>query len=271
MARPQPYIARHKPPGRYEFKYAIPEALARRVARFIEPYCEIDPLAPRDGGTYTITSLYLDTRTLALHRSVLDLQPRRMKVRVRSYGTDCDGPAWAEIKRRDVDVIMKSRARLPRDGWQALLDRDAPPELENWGLGDKALSVVRDFHEQVSARDLSPVLAVRYEREAWVGRLDRAVRVTFDRGLRYCPTRDAVLPTDESAYRPTDVAESFEGNASHVVLEIKFDARFPVWLTDMVRTFDLIRGSFTKYTTSVELMLDDASAWRPGVRAALWG
>ena len=62
---------------------------------------------------------------------------------------------------------------------------------------------------------------------------------------------------------------------SDVILEIKFDDRFPVWLADLVRRFDLFRTSFSKYCGCVDVMrlrggLNQPDLQRRAIRMATW-
>ena len=72
---------------------------------------------------------------------------------------------------------------------------------------------------------------VAYLREAWLPHDDNSVRVTMDRQVRDDPEPTARLST-----QMTNPVLVF---GDSVILEIKFTGRFPHWLADMVRAFNL--------------------------------
>ena len=250
------------PAARYELKYLITERKARRMADFLAAYCVPDPFLGPAGGSYCITSLYFDTLDLRLYWERKTLQPYRMKARVRTYGSRCEGPVFLELKRRCNDVMIKTRAKVPRDRWPDAVAGD-PEELATWAKDRAGATMIHDFRSQCVGLSLRPYVSIRYDRVPLVGRFDPGVRVTFDRGLRYRPTKDAWLAPDDREYRPFDFADVFFARESLVVLELKFDGTYPLWMIDAVRRFDLTRESFSKYMATVDLMLTESSTYSP--------
>ena len=247
-------------PGRFELKYVVPEHVARQLAAQVQPYCKTDATGSLDGN-YVVTSLYLDSPQWHLHQAVMTAQPVRFKARVRTYGSDPHADAWVEIKRRFGEVIAKSRARVRAHFWPTLVDRFALAQPDTWQLAQSALDVVKDFQSAVVATDLQPAMLVRYDREAYMGVLEPDVRVTFDRNLRYLRSHDAELVHDESRYHGMAGRDVFDGVPHAVVVELKFNLRMPLWMGDCVRTLQLHRGSFAKYSTAVELHREDGQMW----------
>lgn len=227
---------------RYECKYLISPAQAARIRREIRPFVRPDPFAVSHGGRYRITSAYLDTPSLRLHRETVEGQRDRIKLRVRGYGQDPDSPLFLEIKRRIDTLVTKQRAMLPRSAALSLLaglpgaggrPRSTDPELET-------------FLERARVLAARPVLEVSYEREAWVGALDSTQRLTFDRRITVWPTR---RPWPSMAAPGSRVLEP-----RLVVLELKFCDRFPAWMRGIVQRHDLVRLSFSKYSRGVEAL-----------------
>jgi hypothetical protein len=69
------------------------------------------------------------------------------------------------------------------------------------------------------------------------------VRVTFDRAVKCEPEFSAGLTTAlGEAVAPFD---------DRVVLELKFVDRMPVWFSEMVRSFGLVRGGAPKYAQGI--------------------
>jgi len=89
-----------------------------------------------------------------------------------------------------------------------------------------------------------PVMRVRYVRRAYEDDSESRVRVTLDQELGYNVGR---------ALEVTFSGRNWQRHSLNgVILEIKFTARYPAWLGQMVRCFDLQQRSISKYVTSVK-------------------
>ena len=226
---------------RYELKYRISEARARALAQFIKPYLHRDRYAKLQvDGTYPIVSLYFDSDTFNLARETIEGKKNRFKLRIRSYSDDEQAPRFFEIKRRIDRIILKSRARVRQKDVEALATRKSlilPADCSD----EKTL---RQFQLYMHSLNAKPLVRVRYMREAFEGDSDNRVRITFDRRLSYKITRDPEVIFAGNGWRR--VAMEF------VILEIKFTARYPAWLSQMVKTFDLKQTAMSKYVESVK-------------------
>lgn len=109
---PAPVFKCHTP--RCEYKYQITTAQIPLTKQAIAHYCQVEPFVAR-ADRYTITSLYLDTRRRDLYWATEMQRHSRMKVQIRTYGMQCEGPAFLEIKRRFGDTQSPSRVQVPRD------------------------------------------------------------------------------------------------------------------------------------------------------------
>ncbi len=255
---------------RCEYKYQITEAVADPIARALEPYCEIDPFVRGGTGRYTITSLYLDTPGRDLYWATENQRQVRFKVRVRTYGIATDGPVFLEIKRRWGDAQVKSRVQVPAGQWQWATEPGGLDKCRAWQLSPKKWRVVEDFAALVAGWNLQPAVTVRYDRVPLVGRFDPELRVTFDRGIRAYAEGDWQLHADDRDYQPVDFAPAFDAPEPRLVLEVKFDVRFPIWLRDLTTRFDLRREAFAKYCTSLQHVEAERLRQRTDTRAARW-
>jgi SPX domain protein involved in polyphosphate accumulation len=190
---------------------------------------------------YTITSLYFDTEAYQTYWDKEQEVPVRFKLRVRTYGNECDGPVKVEVKRRFNEVSLKSRAEVPPETWPLLLR--APV--------NGSASKLDDFILLTQTLGARPKMLVRYQRQAFTSRIDRYVRITFDRRLLYQPTGAYDLKGGANNWRSNDGPRSLDEPGSWVILELKFMTRAPVWLVDLVRRFGLIRRGFSKYCSAV--------------------
>jgi SPX domain protein involved in polyphosphate accumulation len=186
---------------------------------------------------YPIYSIYLDGPGLALYNATLQGQKNRYKLRIRYYDHNPWSPVFFEIKRRVNDVILKDRAVVRRECLPTIEAGHAPDrshlvnenDMDSWWA-------LRRFCELRNNIQGQGKVIVYYEREAWVTPHDDNVRLTFDRALAGSRYHGALDP-DKWIYPP------IEG----VVLELKFDNRFPLWMRDLVRSFNLYRLSMAKY------------------------
>ena len=167
----------------------------------------------------------------------------RFNMRVRSYTENPSPPYFLEVKQKCGDVIRKHRARIKDPDLVRVLDPDAGPEcLGAAGDADKA-ALFRDLVHRFNA---SPVVMTRYRRKAYFSHCDEYARVTFDAGLHYMQQRE-YKPLSLDGLAPSDVETLFDDRTS-VVLELKCYTRYvPLWMVDLIRTFELRRRGFSKY------------------------
>jgi hypothetical protein len=116
-----------------------------------------------------------------------------------------------------------------------------PPDKTKYPLAEDNLK--RFFYHYHCDR-LRPVVLVIYEREAFLGRHDETIRVTFDKNLRSIafPSVDD-LYSDDRARRA--LKDSF-------ILEVKFNDHYPEWMKKVIGTLGLKRQSASKYVISID-------------------
>ncbi|MBZ0151581.1 MAG: polyphosphate polymerase domain-containing protein [Planctomycetes bacterium] len=228
--------------NRYECKFVVSEAVAGRVLQRVLLHVDPDPhaAAHTDLG-YPIASLYLDDELGSFYQETVEGRRERYKLRVRSYSDDPATPVWLEVKRRVDGVVQKQRGPLPRDELAAVLAGDEQV-LTRLPAADRP--AVAEFIRLCRQRRAAPRCLVRYQRQAFVGRDDRDVRITFDRRLAAAVCHDAIVPLRDPRY--------VEVPTGGVVLELKFDDREPRWLNELVQQVELRRRSFSKYCNSLD-------------------
>lgn len=241
----------HMQRNRFELKYIIEERTARGVRDFIRTYMVHDEHArPELGYAYPIYSVYLDSGGLDLFNSTVCGHKNRFKLRARYYNGDPKSPVFFEVKRRVSDAILKDRAPIKRSSVKRLL-MGCPPEREDLldPADPEAWGAIQGFcHLQHSLNGKGRTI-VGYTREAWNAPDNDDVRVTFDRKLVGAWFNDQ-LPIDEALRVDRAwVHPPIEGNGT--VLELKFTGRFPNWMRDLVRSFDLYRTCMAKYVNCV--------------------
>ncbi|MBI2818322.1 MAG: polyphosphate polymerase domain-containing protein [Acidobacteria bacterium] len=240
---------------RYEYKYAIAPELVEPICSFIRPYCEMDRFAAREEENfYTVTSLYLDTDGYRTYWDKRRGSPIRFKLRVRTYAEYGDGPVKFEIKRSFNQVSRKTRVNVPRETWPDLLTGPVNGSVAELSKPERA--ALDDFIRVTRTFGARPKMLVRYQRQAFTSRIDRYVRITFDRRLVYLPTSNYDLTGGASNWHSIDDPATLGEPGSRVLLELKFMSGAPIWLFDLVRTFRLVRRGFSKYCSAVSRTMD---------------
>ena len=229
---------------RYEMKYVISESTAAAMARFIEPYLDLDEYSKlQPHGYYPIVSLYLDSDNMQLCMESLRGKLKRFKLRIRSYSNEAHYPRFFEIKRRANVVIIKSRARVRAQDVAAFLSGQYVPPVQNYQADVDALKQFQLYMKSINAK---PKVLIRYIRRAYEGNMENRVRVTFDRQLAYKVTSAPEVLFGGNGWQYNHIT------LNNVILEIKFTGRYPAWLSRMARYFQLHQQSVSKYATSIK-------------------
>lgn len=251
---------------RYENKYLISEAQCEALAEMARIHCDIDPFCVgKEGEGYTIHSLYFDTPMLDFYEAKDARELDRFKPRVRFYGHTPSDPLFLEVKRKVNGIVLKTRSKGKLEHWPAVLEdavlaASLPPD-------DK-----RDnFIEKMLTWGAIPVVHIRYRREAYMSRVDRYARVTFDRELVCAPARGSwslAVPPEE--WLPIDDPASCHTYGSPVILELKCEDQVPVWLVEIIRAFNLKQTAFSKYGKGVDRILNPLGVHERRVFRKIW-
>jgi hypothetical protein len=228
---------------RHELKYHISESTAEAIVQFIKPYIPLDRYCKlQRSRDYPIVSLYIDSSDLQLCKESLGGLKNRYKLRIRSYTDEPDYPRFFEIKRRINTIIMKSRARvMTRDVATLLKGLPLPPQ--NYTADTESINQFQLYMNNIQAK---PAVLIRYKRQAYEGGTENKVRVTLDRELSYCITREPEVRLGGGGWQHNPFTQG------GVVLEIKFTDRYPMWLSEMVKCFNLKQRSISKYASSIK-------------------
>jgi hypothetical protein len=252
--------------GRYELKYVIREEEARAVAEFASHYMrpsEHNGSGPVPG--HPVYSLYLDSPDLRFFRQSSTGHPNRIKLRIRFYDNEWNRPAFLEIKRRVMDVIVKGRAMISREGVRDMLCRGWPYWADHNRLvhSKRRQDVHDDFVSICNTYRAGGMMYVSYVREIFESVEDEELRITMDRriyGTYYDGTGRLGVP--KLGHRPYLPYFPRDG----VVLELKFEDTAPRWFADMARRFNLERRAVCKYVACCEAMgLQHGIRYRPEI------
>ena len=226
--------------SRFEFKYTIDETRARAIRDFVRSTLVHDENAdPKLNYSYPIHSVYLDSASFSLAQATLQGLKNRFKLRMRFYDDKPDSPIFFEIKRRLNDVICKERVAVNRRSVQPLLTRRFPERTDLVKFSPKAFDTLRHFCALRNAISADRGILVSYLREAYVTPHDDSVRLTFDRNV--------TSGRFDYNLRVNRLEDRYQPRLNNVILELKFTDRFPAWMQDLVRVFNLQRSPMAKY------------------------
>ncbi|MEO7955821.1 MAG: polyphosphate polymerase domain-containing protein [Fibrobacteria bacterium] len=231
---------------RYELKYTIPSGMVEAISAFIRPYCYLDRYSNLAAdGFYQVNSLYLDSPDFLFLRNRLEGRENRFNMRTRSYGEAPQPPYFLEVKQKTGDIIRKYRARVTDADLESVLD---PSRSDRGYLADPADAASADlFRRLAHTYNAAPVIMTSYRRKAFISGCDEYARVTFDVDLRFMAQPEHLPLSVGREMAPSDAETCFDEGCS-VVLELKcFSKYVPLWMIDLIRTFDLRRRSFSKY------------------------
>lgn len=214
---------------RIEKKYMLTvtqyDALLSRIA---------DRLTPDAHGRSTVCSTYLDTPDFRLIRNSIDAKIYKEKLRLRCYGIPHpEDSVFLEIKKKYKGVVYKRRVGL------RLMDADDYISAGTKPLDSQIMREIdyaMDFYGHPQ-----PAMVVSYERDAFFGREDHGLRLTFDTAVRYRTDRlSPALGNDGKRILSDDT----------VLMEIKTEGAMPTWLSRTLAELGIYPTSFSKYGTA---------------------
>ena len=227
--------------NRFEFKHLVDSQHALAIRDFIRSHLVLDPHMSREQMEgYPVKSVYLDSSNFALCHATMDGIKNRFKLRLRYYDYHPDRPVFFEVKRRVDQTILKSRAAVKREHINDIfLGRGFDRQMLYYPDRIADLAAIQSFlilRDKMAAR---PNVMNKYDREAYVSECDNSVRVTFDRHLQGGNWNgDLEHPQGERWLSP---------KIGGVILELKFTQRFPTWMHELSRRFQLQKTSVPKY------------------------
>ena len=219
---------------RYELKYLLSAEQTAYLRERLVGHMEVDEF-----GLTSIASLYYDTPTYELIRRSIEKPPFKEKIRLRSYGiaTD-DSPVFLELKRKAYGVVYKRRVQstIPQ------VHRFFAGESDVFAGGqiNREIAVFRDHY-----KTLVPACLIIYARTAYF-EPGGDLRLTIDNDPRY---RADDLTLTRSMEGISLLPEGW------TILEVKVQQAMPLWLSEILDTGKIYKGSFSKYGTAYKQQL----------------
>lgn len=238
---------------RTELKYLVAETHLEALRGVLAPFAAGDRHGEGfEGRGYTVRSIYFDTPSLRYyHEKEAGLKQRR-KLRVRAYNAPAvEAPVYLEIKRKDEMTVAKDRAPVRYHDLDALLRTGdvaayvATPDV-------RRREQARHFLYHFYRHRLQPTCLTVYEREAFEGRFDPTLRITFDRNLR-----GKAYPSWPDLRADVGLRHVHPG---FFIMEVKFDTAFPAWLRPVLGRYGLRPQALSKYCLCLETCRREADS-----------
>ena len=227
---------------RIEYKYFIPWDVRAHLISDLELFVRGDANMQEEKQFYNIASVYFDNYFYKCYDDKEAGLPHRNKIRIRFY-PNSHGKFFAklEFKCRRYDKGFKLRHNLDWKLTNMLLENASLSDLESAAAGNKDGLI--ESIGYIKSENLFPVMRIDYDRAAFVGRIDKDIRITIDQNIKCCTFTD--IKHSPNLPIPT------HGNLLSV-LEIKSENSIPFWLRAILEKYSCKREAISKYGMGIE-------------------
>lgn len=228
--------------NRYERKYIMDRTAMDELIPFFRQYLIHDPYS-QDGHFYTIYNIYFDTEDYGIIRNSIQKPPYKEKLRLRTYDHPIrpDSICFLEIKKKYVGRVNKRRLTLTYQEATQYLEHGIKPHLDN-AMQQQIFNEIDYF---ITLHRAKPGAYIRYDRIALLSESDD-LRITFDFNIIFRTSDLTLEDTKGRSILPTK---------DSVLMEIKSDNNFPLWLAQKLSSLKLYSQSYSKYGKAYEYYL----------------
>ena len=220
---------------RYELKYLLDAEKTEYLKGRLVGHMEVDSF-----GLTSIASLYYDTPNFRLIRASVEKPPFKEKIRLRSYGLATDtSPVFLELKRKAYGIVYKRRVQSTIPLVQKFFAGEG--DICAGGQINREITTFRDYYQK-----LVPACLIIYDRVAYF-EPGGDLRLTIDHNPRY---RSEDLSLKSSMDGTPLLGEGW------TILEVKVQDAMPLWLTEILSTGKIYKGSFSKYGEAYRQQLE---------------
>jgi len=213
---------------RYETKYFVSDGQLDTLRADLGRYMKEDSF-----GTYPICNLYFDTADYALIRSSIEKPQYKEKLRLRSYGVPkAADSVFVELKKKYDGVVYKRRVTMTQGEAMPWLLKGKSPGDESQIM--REIQWFLDFYHPV------PKAFIAYDRTALSGLENSALRITFDRNIRW---RSTSLDLSQGDWGAPLLPPG------KTLMEIKIPGASPLWLSRLLSELQIYPTTFSKYGT----------------------
>lgn len=211
---------------RLEKKYIVNGKQYHALMKHLLPYIQEDEFSES-----TICNIYYDTMQYDLITQSIQKPPYKEKLRLRSYGIPTkDSIVYLEIKKKCKGVVNKRRVAMTLKEAIAYIEEGVKPSKTSQILSE--IDYFLAFYNPVAK------VYVAYDRLPYVCIDHPGIRITFDRNVR-------------RRYDHLSLAHGDEGvpilSNDEVIMEIKVEDAYPLWLTKILSDLCIYPASFSKY------------------------
>lgn len=220
---------------RYEKKFLLTEEQYEDLRPLIDQF-----MVPDRYTNYTISNLYYDTDNFELIRTSLKKPKYKEKLRARFYGAraDEDSKVFVELKKKFDGVVYKRRVEMSLPEAHEYLSDGIYPEEDS--------QILREIDYAKNHYGLTAKAYIAYDREAYSGKENPDLRITFDRRIR---CRDNHL-----TFTDGDAGTELLGK-NQILMEVKIPGAMPLWMSRAFSIRHIFMTSFSKYGTYYEKYL----------------
>jgi SPX domain protein involved in polyphosphate accumulation len=244
---------------RYERKYYVSNTRLEELRERLLPFVVPDKFTEAKANgifEYTVRSVYYDTPNMDFYFEKKEGLENRRKFRIRGYDKQFEGcKVFLEIKKKVGSRIGKHRALVPYDRVVELLTLGNVEDMvKSDSKFPKAMEDARIYLYNHFCHNLRPVNLVVYDREAYMGKFDPGVRITFDKNVRtslYRPITDLYTDDNLKFLEP-----------SYFVFEVKYYDEIPLWTRSLIEEFRMSLKAISKYADGLDSHLDKFAKMR---------
>ncbi len=230
---------------RHEKKYLVlNKDLTRLRAAFLPFLVPDNHTSITENGypEYTVRSIYFDSPDKkSVHEKIAGVEERK-KLRIRGYDhPDEQTEIFLEVKRKLGNRIAKNRSLIPYKSIEEVIDNGINEETMILLNHRNQMDDASRFLYHLKRNNMSPLNLIVYEREAYHGKFDSGLRITFDKNIR-----SALYPSLKNLFIEEGLEYIWK---NHFILEVKYyDSNMPNFVRTIIEEFKLQTQALSKYT-----------------------
>ena len=229
--------------SRYEKKYIISKSDREKLLLAIGDRFNTDEF-----GKSLICNIYFDTPDYRLIRTSIEKPAFKEKLRIRCYGIpDRDSGAFVEIKRKYKGVVYKRRVGMTYEKAVDFLCRSQKAEIDSQIM--REVEYFKSFYGV-----MMPAASIFYDRTAYYSKDDSSLRMTFDSNIRFRTQKLDLMFGDSGTPITSD---------DEIVMEIKCENAFPLWLCKTLDSLEIYPVTFSKYGIAYQQMMKGKTKTQP--------
>ena len=210
---------------RVEKKYILNERQYILFKNALKEYMVED-----EHGVSTICNIYFDTQQYELVQHSITKPVFKDKIRLRSYNIpNLNSKIYLEIKRKYDGVVSKRRIEMNLKEFYEYMNNKNSIESNQ---------VKKELDYYFKHYELEPKMFLSYYREAFYGKDDRDLRITFDNNII---ARNYDLNIENGNYGISIL------DKNKYIVEIKTLGAMPMWLVKVLDELKISPAGFSKY------------------------